>query len=530
MPTAGLYCRISRDPTEELAGIDRQREDCLAIAEEHEWTVHDWYIDNDRSAWNENGDRSEFARLIQDFESGLIDCVVVYDIDRMYRLRREAQLLVNTVEDGGYRSFAIASDSGSYNLARPDDRDDFLNSVTSAERYSRQISRKLARKNKARAKAGQPRKSKVRPFGYDWVPVEHRDDGTVKRWSLAINEGDAALIREAANRILQGEPLISIARDWTRRKVPTTYAGTKYRRKRDGTVYEASGEWTPRAVRVVLIAPRCAGFVQRDPKDERVRRRKEAQRLNGTIEISVKARLMLDENGERVRGEWDAILDEETWERLVDRLEDPSRRLAFNQGKLKYVLTGGKAVCGVCGGKLQAGHKSSYVCRNVEGTSKKRVGCRVSQPAGPLEELMREAIVHRLNSDIFTHMQHLAGEHEAQEKRQLDRLTQVQGERDDLVSLLVDRVITQDDFAKQRQRKDLEIDRIKRALPSNGKARLLANLPSGADALRQAWDSRGVKWQRAVVDVLIENVIVHPRSTQRGGIFHPERIEITWRT
>jgi len=42
--------------------IDRQLEDCLAIAGKRDWRARDWYSDYDRSAWSEFGERPDFDR------------------------------------------------------------------------------------------------------------------------------------------------------------------------------------------------------------------------------------------------------------------------------------------------------------------------------------------------------------------------------------------------------------------------------------------------------------------------------------
>jgi site-specific DNA recombinase len=44
---AGIYCRISRDWEGKQLGVERQREDCLAIAKKRGWTVVEQYIDKD---------------------------------------------------------------------------------------------------------------------------------------------------------------------------------------------------------------------------------------------------------------------------------------------------------------------------------------------------------------------------------------------------------------------------------------------------------------------------------------------------
>src|SRR4051794_558258 len=57
MTRAAIYCRISLDRDGKGLGVDRQREDCLEIAQDNGWDVPEAhiYIDNDVSA-------SEFSK------------------------------------------------------------------------------------------------------------------------------------------------------------------------------------------------------------------------------------------------------------------------------------------------------------------------------------------------------------------------------------------------------------------------------------------------------------------------------------
>lgn len=50
MTRAAVYVRISKDDTGERAGVQRQREDCLALAESRGWEVVEVFEDNDVSA------------------------------------------------------------------------------------------------------------------------------------------------------------------------------------------------------------------------------------------------------------------------------------------------------------------------------------------------------------------------------------------------------------------------------------------------------------------------------------------------
>lgn len=90
MPThaAAIYAQISED-TEGLAnGVKRQIADCRALAEDLGWNVYDIYTDNDISAYSGKR-RPEYERLLSDMENGVVNCVLVYNLDRLTRQPRE---------------------------------------------------------------------------------------------------------------------------------------------------------------------------------------------------------------------------------------------------------------------------------------------------------------------------------------------------------------------------------------------------------------------------------------------------------
>jgi hypothetical protein len=160
--------------------------------------------------------------------------------------------------------------------------------------------------NRQRAVAGQWCATGIRPFGYDATGVPH--------------EPEASLIRQAAKDILNGRSLGSIARKWNAAG-HTTVKGVA---------------WTNLHVRRVLRNPRLAAL--------RVHR--------GTI-IGP--------------GTWEAILDENTWQRVLMVLDDPTRvkAAAFTRRH----LGSGVYRCGICGNPLYAQHPHGrdrsmvYVCR-----------------------------------------------------------------------------------------------------------------------------------------------------------------------
>jgi site-specific DNA recombinase len=76
---AAIYCRISDDREGTALGVERQREDCLAIARAKGWTVVDEYIDNDVSASRYSRKaRRRYLDLLDDIEAGKLDAVVIW--------------------------------------------------------------------------------------------------------------------------------------------------------------------------------------------------------------------------------------------------------------------------------------------------------------------------------------------------------------------------------------------------------------------------------------------------------------------
>lgn len=176
----------------------------------------------------------------------------------------------------------------------------------------------------------------VRAFGYD-------ETGT------KIIDIEAAVIRDAAQRVLAGESLRSIVADLREREVRTS----------------VGGQWSQHSLSRMLRNPRMAGI--------RVYR------------------------GENLgKAEWKGVFDEKTHKKLVALLDDPSRRSPHATNVRKYLLSGGFLICGypmpdtepgICGKPMQAqpsnGGKRGYVCRKGSPS----YGCgRIRISAEALEE------------------------------------------------------------------------------------------------------------------------------------------------
>lgn len=330
---AAIYLRISQDRTGDAAGVNRQREDCEALAAEHGWEVAEIYTDNDRSATT-GKPRPEFARMLADIEAGRIGAVVAWHTDRMYRKLADLERIIPTFEQ--HKVIVRTCRSGELDLSTPTGRmlARILGSVASHE--GEQKADRWRRSYRQRRGAGRWMGSGPRTFGYN-------RDGTIRE-----NEADA--IRQAATDILQGVGMQSICRAWT---------DAGYRSTRGGV-------WAPTTLRQLLSNPRLAGLATE----------------NGEI---------VGPAATPAEGGWLPILDRGTWERLCALIA--ARKDGHARSPARSLLSG-VAVCGfpvdgaACGNPLTRGATSIpvYQCRTSTWSSR-----HVTVSALPLERLTEAA-------------------------------------------------------------------------------------------------------------------------------------------
>src|SRR6266516_2422287 len=279
---AAIYTRISADDGTAL-GVARQEEDCRAVATQRGWNVVGVYTDNDISA-SSGKPRPAYQRLVADIRAGLVNAVIVWDLDRLHRRPIELEQFLD-ISDRHH--IALASVGGDVDLATPQGRMVARIKGAVARQEADQISRRVRRKFDQLAYTGQVSNGGKRPYGY-----------TLDR--MHIIESEAAIIREIAARLLAGESLHEIARDLNARSISASQGG----------------RWGRNSIRTLLCAPRIAGLRQH----------------RGTV-IGDAA--------------WPAILDRATWEGVRAVLLDPNRR-APGHANARHHRLSGIARCAVC--------------------------------------------------------------------------------------------------------------------------------------------------------------------------------------
>ncbi|MFP5319558.1 MAG: recombinase family protein [Acidimicrobiia bacterium] len=296
-----------------------------------------------------------------------------------------------------------------------------------------------------------------------------------------IVEQEAAAIRDAARRVLDGETLSSIVQEWNCRGLRST----------------TGGPWRVNALSALLIQPRLAGL--------------HADRAGVLAE------------------RFPPILDRSTHERLVALRSSRSLR----RRPPRRSLLNGLLRCGRCGGSLHFLYRSEanqyYRC-----PAPAAGGCSgVIVKSRFAEEFVRDSVVCRVDSQEFLEMargtfhpvQQVSGEIRG-------IVAEIHGDLDRLKELAVlwgGRKITRTEW--QQARRD-----IARRLTGNesrlrvvDSAKVILTIAGTGEELADRWPTMTKDQRRAIIRAVVDHVVVEPVGGT-GGKFRPERMCPVWRT
>ena len=92
------YCRLSRDEDKEnYASIEEQKRIIQDYAISRNWTISDFYIDDNVSGYTFN--RPEFTKMMEKVKGGKIDVVIAKDLSRIGRNNGKVLVLIDEFKD-----------------------------------------------------------------------------------------------------------------------------------------------------------------------------------------------------------------------------------------------------------------------------------------------------------------------------------------------------------------------------------------------------------------------------------------------
>jgi site-specific DNA recombinase len=460
---AAIYARISSDPNGLALGVARQIEDCKAWAHKQGTVVAEVYVDNDVSAYS-GKPRPEYRRMCDDIKEGLRDGVIAWHLDRLHRSPKELEDFIVLIEATSTEVHTVTG--GDYDLSTPHGRVTARILGAVARHESEDKSRRITRKATELAQSGKRNGGGTRAYGYDNAHSE-------------IIPEEAAIVKEAAERILAGDSLRSVCTDFNERGFATVTGRT----------------WSTTVLRNMLASARLSG--QREHKGEIVS-----------------------------SGTWPAILTRTQTARLRSLFSDPDRRT--NRTPRSYPLTG-LVKCGLCDAKMVARPRDDgsrrYVCAKGPGS----VGCgKTYQLAEPLEQLIKEAILYRLDSQglaqaLATRASSEPGLNDVQQDLDSDRQ-----QLDELAAMYGRKEMTAREWMSAKTPIQKRISDNERRLGAFTGTSALNGYVGQGDALRRQWDALTPSRQSAIVSALLEGIVVGPAVRGRNT-FDPTRITPRWR-
>lgn len=465
MSSAAIYARISDDKSADSHGVQSQAAQCRAYASERGWTIEREYIDNDLSAYSGVA-RPEFEQLITDMSAGDVPRLIIWHVDRLCRRVSDLARVLQAAREGGTDIHTIKAGDIDLGNASGELMAYLLGAVAQFE--ARHISERVSASHTDRVAAGRWRGAGRVPFGYD----------SAGGGMLKVNEDEAARLREWAQRVLNGDSLLSIKR----------------------TEAEKGHKMATASIVNRLRNPNVAGMAT----------------YKGKI------------TGPAV---WPAILDEDTWRDVDAVLADPKRRTT--QGGERKYQGSGIYRCGKCGGRMksEAGQhggqrtrsgkayvgKRSYTCRECYG---------VYRSLPDVDALVDEVIIgylskpeNRLTVSSGNVADPNLGDLHAQRGRLIDR-------KDRLSAMYAEGQIDDAQLVSGTKEIRAQLDRIEGKLEKVRETSPLMALTLDEGDLRKRWAVLPPDKRAEVINSLV-TVTIQPTTQRRP--FDADAIEFDWK-
>lgn len=281
----GLYPRVSGHEQEENYSIPEQIDRMKKYCEARDWMVYKIYTDAGYSGGSL--DRPGLQEMLKDVESGKLDMVLVYKLDRLSRSQKETLYLIEDVFEK--HNVAFTSMTENFDTSTP-----FGKAILGILAVFAQLERSQIKERTMLGKDSLAQEGKW--HGGKWIPIGYNYEGGL----LEVNEYEAMQIAEIADLFLKGTPVRTIARLVTEKGYKHKY-----------------GEWEAKTIRRVLQNPVNVGLIK---------------------------------NRDRwYPGIHDPILSQRTFDAIQKLME--TRKEKFGGAKPFKTLLGGVVYCKHCGGR-----------------------------------------------------------------------------------------------------------------------------------------------------------------------------------
>ena len=160
-----LYARISDDQTGERIGVQRQLDDCLALADRFGWEVVERYDDNDVSRLQRPDHGRSSRPCSHAMSNGEFGALICWHPDRLYRSMRDLERVIDVADERGVELRTVTA--GDLNLSTPAGRMIARILGTVARQEVEHKGERQRRANQQRRAAGKWVRTGLRKFAYD---------------------------------------------------------------------------------------------------------------------------------------------------------------------------------------------------------------------------------------------------------------------------------------------------------------------------------------------------------------------------
>jgi site-specific DNA recombinase len=455
---AALYCRLSRTKDDKLASVEVQESNLRAVAKRRKLEVVDVFSDDGISAWN-GKTRPGFIALLETIKDRRVDVVMAVRMDRFSRRNGETDALLMLCAKSNVRIFA-------------DGQEIDPNESPTAKAMA-QIGGVLGELESAiksdRVRVAKAEGARIGRYGGGPRPLGYEHDG------VTIRETEAVLVRELYERIIGGEGMPVIARDWQDR----------------GIVNTTGNPYPPADLRQTLKRPRYAGL-----------------RLH---------------RGEIVgEAEWDAIVTKDEWQRAQAAVKARGGDQPRAGRQRRSGLLSGLARCSKCGKRMRIhayrdGRRPPlYICAEFD--------CHaVSVRAGMVETEVEARVLRRLTDPKFVKRVEKAVAKTPDYSKLLADVVALETELETLASDYGGGEISRPEWMNARGAME---DRLRVARKKLNEAEATSGAIIDPTAVVATWAALDLEQRRAHISRLVNAVFI-----ERGvrGTFDPHRVKIDWR-
>lgn len=399
-----VYLRVStEDQAKEGFSIAAQKEKLTKYVEVNDWELYDYFIDDGISGKNIK-DRPELTRLIELVKKKEINNVLVYKLDR---LTRSVKDLINLIELFEQYDCSFSSVTEKLDTSNAVGRM-FIKIIGIFAEFEREnLAERVSFGYEEKTRQGNYTNTNG-VYGYDYI---------VGKGDLIINEEEAELVKQTYEDYLSGKAMISIAKDYNLRKVPT----------------KRGGDWSQSTIQSILTNETYLGKV----------------RYGVNKKIKNKAFV--------VESDHEPIIDEYTFKKVQNMIK---KRKHFNVKKFpsENAYFGLVLKCSHCGARFHAKQQShngklyiTYYCNNKQTARCECGGISHTKVLNAFEDYIKNI---KIECDIESN-------HNNKNDKKLNRLTKelstIENKRKRIQKLFINEELDTNDYKELLQ--DIQIQK-----------------------------------------------------------------------